>query len=303
MARKLDHEDKRADATDTTKYDFIKKIDTPTLETMIRQMSSEDGDFDADMVSQIVSILVQRKDPTPKEEIEQSLSEFKAKFLSNTTPVPNRTKRRPNRYKGLIAAACVCFVLVGSLGIVQATGVDILSFFLSFGQSSTVIRNQEGDAGIDKPISEKMKSQSASNDMAILNEHEPVTIDDAVKAFGHEIPFPTIPDGFIFDNVYVESTSRSKKLLIKYQREDQVLSYSVTYGAITERIYENNPSADPSPYDYIYYSEGVPCYIATNIDENKATWLAGDIQLMIYGNITEGELKNMIDSIYGGKPR
>ena len=61
-----------------------------------------------------------------------------------------------------------------------------------------------------------------------------------------------------------------------------------------EVIYESDTSV---PYE-IYEAEGIEHYLMMNDKYRRAVWMNGDLECSILGEVSEQEMKRIIDSIY-----
>jgi hypothetical protein len=71
----------------------------------------------------------------------------------------------------------------------------------------------------------------------------------------------------------------------------------ISYSKIEENAPPTFIEKDDNP-PVLYESGGVRHYLLTDHDWRKAVWMQGDIECIIRGNITEEEMKQIIDSIY-----
>lgn len=92
------------------------------------------------------------------------------------------------------------------------------------------------------------------------------------------------------------------KAVDAWEETDQKDFLGISYCKIEEDAPPTFIEKDDNP-PVLYESGGVRHYLLTDYDWRKAVWMQGDIECIISGNITEEEMKQIIDSIYSDGER
>lgn len=87
-----------------------------------------------------------------------------------------------------------------------------------------------------------------------------------------------------------------------WEETDQKDFLGISYSKIEEDAPPTFIEKDDNP-PVLYESGGVRHYLLTDRDWRKAVWMQGDIECIIRGNITEEEMKQIIDSIYSDEEK
>lgn len=132
-----------------------------------------------------------------------------------------------------------------------------------------------------------------------LEEGETATYDsleEAVEAFGITSPLvpKEMPAGFEMLDVTV--TNREYGLLIyaNYANSDRYIQFRYREAVTQEFNALEKESVEVSSY----FKGGIKHRLASDLGRQKAVWQNGDFECRITGDISEQEIKNMIDSIY-----
>lgn len=92
------------------------------------------------------------------------------------------------------------------------------------------------------------------------------------------------------------------KAVDAWEETDQKDFLGISYCKIEEDAPPTFIEKDDNP-PVLYESGGVRHYLLTDHDWRNAVWMQGDIECIIRGNITEEEMKQIIDSIYSDGER
>ena|GEM_PF-6384161 len=111
-----------------------------------------------------------------------------------------------------------------------------------------------------------------------------------------------LPEGYILDKIRVEGDYMLTYVDIVYNCDFESIVLFVENNNIDDNVNlrnlsEKNPSeTDEQPNEYI--CNGIAHYITINFDMPTAVWVNKNQSYKIYGNITENELKKIIESMY-----
>ena len=124
------------------------------------------------------------------------------------------------------------------------------------------------------------------------------TLQDALDAYGiSEALVPTwVPEGYEVQRVGVAPFSDQIIFYISFNNGKRDLAFSCIYWT-EERYMSLTYEKDVTPVR-LYEQAGITHYILSNENVLVATWLNAPYECMIFGNLTEAELGQIIDSIY-----
>ena len=266
---------------------------------------SELNDADLAEMDQIMEIL-QEKDPLPPgRSAEEAWEEFKSLYMqdpeaddihndldsegvSETEPAPDEISvvapketgnpARPKLHRKLIRVALIAAIIMVFLAAVTATasamGYNLWGWLPIWGNedlrfvAETPVREPQQDDLKDIPMV-----------LASLGITEPL--------------YPTwLPEDMKRDKV--RTIEEPLFLLENYQGNGRELSITISsiddFGA---KVYQKE---DEPPIEYTVNS--VIHYLIENTDELSAVWHTENYNVLIVGNITENEMKRIIDSVY-----
>lgn len=225
---------------------------------------------------------------------EESLERFHQKFAdkfaaieaesagtSVSSPEKKRSKHGPLK---IFIIAAVLIILLGTV-TVQAGGWNPLAALARW--TSEIF--QIGGSSVDyaavrtRPLE---VGESASYD----------TLREAVDAFGIDAPIipQWIPERFTLDEVVASNRSGSVLIYADYSSDD---------GTFQIR-YKETPKLDLSSIEIessdeeTHWKKGIKHYILTDLGYEKAFWQNGELECQMFGDVSEQELKDIINSIY-----
>ena len=180
--------------------------------------------------------------------------------------------------------------LFSGMVVAQASGLDVFGAIarwtadaFSFGDVSTLaasdIEEQLFYTEPDKTVPEEYKE-----------------LQTELKHRGFPLYFPEIPEGFeLVDNfLYVSEQDGGLNYSNCYLRESDMIGLAVNQNIETpEKIYEK----DDSPVEEYLYN-GVMHYLFTNLDNQVAVWIVGDLEYSISTTLSKDELKELVQSVY-----
>ena len=205
--------------------------------------------------------------------------------------VPSRGIRRGRQLlRTVLVAAVLVACLFSGMVVAQASGLDVFGAIarwtadaFSFGDVSTLaasdIEEQLFYTEPDKTVPEEYKE-----------------LQTELKHRGIPLYFPEIPEGFeLVDNfLYVSEQDGGLNYSNCYLRESDMIGLAVNQNIETpEKIYEK----DDSPVEEYLYN-GVMHYLFTNLDNQVAVWIVGDLEYSISTTLSKDELKELVQSVY-----
>ena len=123
------------------------------------------------------------------------------------------------------------------------------------------------------------------------------SIEGALEEFQFHVAAPQwLPERFNELEV-TDTVMPDYKSVYAWAETDQKDFLGISYSKIEENAPPTFIEKDDNP-PVLYESGGVRHYLLTDHDWRKAVWMQGDIECIIRGNITEEEMKQIIDSIY-----
>lgn len=238
-------------------------------------------------------------DPLPETEAfdtEKSLERFHEKYAplfnalnadTAAVPVSSPGKKHSNRalFK-LLPIAAVLVLLLGSV-TAQAFGWNIFGAIARW--TSEIFR-----MGSDStPYATIQTNPLAEGEEAYYD-----TLEEAVEAFGITEPIvPSwIPERFELTRVWATNQSGGVIICADYVSSNGILQIrykeikNVDFSSLEQE--SNNVEA--------HFKGGVKHYLLSDLDREKAFWQNGELECRISGNVSEDEMKDIIDSVYKG---
>lgn len=252
------------------------------LDRLEAEMDKEEIE-DIDLIDAITTLLDERAPvPVTQESPEESLRKFRAEYapLLDSDFESKKAHLVRRRVAQIVLAACLCITML--FAVASACGVNLIAEFLEWREETFVLRGRG----------------SGQMELEQTPEGEYASMEEAVAAYGITDPVvPTwIPKGFEVQYV------RAKEQLYSVNLS---AAYSSNSKEIRIKIYINNAEDDSaihaehsSPQSVSYESNGVEFLIAGNNSQHRASWVTGNCVCSINGDLTEREIKRMIDSIF-----
>lgn len=108
-----------------------------------------------------------------------------------------------------------------------------------------------------------------------------------------------LPDGFILEELNVYNNQKGKAVIASYLREESALIIEIHKYYDPQMVGQLDQQTDGEPVER-FFSFGRKFYIMSNLDSTTATWSdRTSLILSIGGNISEEEIKEIINSIGG----
>lgn len=298
------------------KYAYLSRLDTQTLETLLRaDMDAPDGG-DTDMVMYIMEVIGQREQDNSAEhqaDTERAFQEFQERYnipegvghslypdsenedaavdaeVPNSLVAPRQTHNRRHLRRTLAIAAVVACTIV--FMIPPVLGYESFLRILGYWTAETF--------HFDAVTSAPAISEPAEPDFP--QTHEPKDYQDLQEALDDygivEAVVPTwIPDGFELDTIQVSDSPEFRKTVFNafYVNGDRTVSILIVkQSSFDSRQYEkdSNPVRE-------YVVGDITHYLFQNNGRQVSSWYQGHLECAIKGDITIDELIAMIDSIY-----
>lgn len=222
-----------------------------------------------------------------------SLEELHANFeplfqQADKSSVQSDIRKKRKFHKAFPIAAVICIIVL-CMATAQAFGVNV---FDAIAQWTSEQFHFSEDATIPATIG---KSPLKDQEHKTYN-----TLDDVLNAYRitGKIAPTWSPDGF------------SIKCVKAYRNRENItfyIEYKAPHGTFLMMTIRNASKADAIETEKdrskveLYKRYGIKHYLISDKTYEKATWVNGSVEEVIYGNISHGDLKHMINSVYEGK--
>ena len=272
----------------TQKYEHLRdKSKDELLDEFVDYIFSvSDTDVDLERFDAYLDVL-DEKDPLPFEiDSEKMLADFKEKHSLLFEDGEEKQPSRPtHRYHGLprkIAAVVLAAVLCGSV-CAQASGFDIFEAIARWTQDVFSFRV----AG----------SERENEPVALSAEYE--SIQDAVDALAiKETIVPTwYPEGYELTHIDTKVLEDAAKIRTTFKNGDKEFCFTVRHLDTVEDAAKADTEKDDKDVE-LYTVNDITHYIMGNMETSTATWINNTTVCVINGDLSEEEIKTMIDSIY-----
>lgn len=200
---------------------------------------------------------------------------------------PGNALRPHRRVRRVILAAALLAVLGGSIAA-QAAGLDI------FG----IIAHWTAETFHFEITGTSDRNESSQPALAPGAKAEYASLQEAADAYGITGVVPAWwPDGFELAELKTSVNQNRVMINAFYQAGAKSFTASIRQYAFAESagtvIYEKDGNKV-----ILYEKNGIVHYIMSNLDQKRAVWKSGLLECSISGDLTEQELKKMVDSIY-----
>jgi len=186
-----------------------------------------------------------------------------------------------------VAAVAAAAAVLMSLMSVQASGFDLGQWFARWTSSLFSFAQQEEYATVGAyPIAEGEEKQydslqAALDDFGVKGQVAPTVVLDGFETEFVDARVGT--PGASFRAAYISADGNRYSIRInEYDSEQSTL---VEKDANTTEMYDRGK---------------ILHYLISDVKQNKATWVNGELECKISGNVSIDEMKTLIDSIYGG---
>lgn len=277
------------------RYAHLDQLSTQKLEDILRADLELQESGNSDMVLYIMEVIEKRENGKSLEnraDAERALKEFRelyntsdgvgqSLYPANTVgnmplkrsemPTP-QTKGRHSLRRLFISAAAVAIITI--FLVPPAFGYETFYEMVGSWTESTFQFIKKGSiGGVNAPWKEKLDACGI-----------PASV------------FPTkIPEGFELQewDISEQEVSGSTRFYAYYTKDEMHFIISVTH---YNQPMSSNIEKDGTTVEE-YKVGGVTYYLFENLQNNVATWYVDNLECTLYGNISMGELRMMIDSI------
>lgn len=282
-----------------TAYPFLEQMRTEELEALLQQefTAADGGEPDVDYIMAIMEVMKQRdaNPPAAEVDVDAAWRDFKENYQGQasayetevlperdsshldqiTSPSPKKKSRRILR-AAAITAACIVILC----GAASAFGFDILQAFADWTAETFgfVTPGQEEAEAPQDPYLELRLAVAEETDLPVVPNWAPKG-----TVSKEEVSVINRSDGVRLQATYINSQG---EFTIRIQ----------IYNSLPEEyfgVYQKNDH-NVTKYD----SGGIIHYLMENTETCSVAWLNGDIETLIQGNLTMGDLEKMVDSIY-----
>lgn len=248
------------------------------IDKLVDCLYSFEGDTDTSAIDRCLEELEAAGAGCEPFDVEQGLKDFHERFapaFEDTTPVVKKKSSRrcrPLARIAIIAAALCAFVVTA-----QASGFDLLGAIARW-TSEQFAFVREGDERETAPETEFLSLTDALLNGGVTEKLSPTKF----------------PDG-------AELTD------LRVRREEEAFLFFATYTLEEGNFFVSIRTADKAPYTEVeinspevppYIAGGIEHHLMEDVKQRKATWYNGPWECYIAGNISEEDLRMMIDSIY-----
>lgn len=274
------------------KYDAMS---TDELQQILRDdaSKSEGTESDTETLFYVMEVLAKRRQARNEgKSPEEALESFKQNYytendissVSESTTAAFKPSSRDRWRRGLIAAAAMLVIVIGSSITANAMGFDLWEVIAKWTQETFHF----GYAGQDYDASEPDK------DVAIPYS----ALQDALDELNIQIQLvPTwIPNGYIEGEVRITESPTQRIFVTTYECEEKIIRFRIADYLDTHpsQIEQSDSLCE------VYTSNEIDYYIFDNYDQLKAVWINENFECYIIGPLSISDMKEIIDSIGKG---
>lgn len=274
------------------KYDAMS---TDELQQILRDdaSNSEGAESDTETLFYVMEVLAKRRQARNEgKSPEEALESFKQNYytendissVSESTTAAFKPSSRGRWRRGLIAAAAMLVIVIGSSITANAMGFDLWEVIAKWTQE-TFHFGYYGDAE---------ESDAPSPDVI----YPCASLQEAIDKYNITVSIvPTwIPDGYEEGEVRTIQTPTQRQFVVQYLNGEKSIRIRITdYIDVHPVQHEQSDSLIE-----VYSSNSIDYYIFENHDQLKAVWINNTFECFISGPLSITEIKEMIDSIEEG---
>ena len=285
----------------------LEAMSVEELEDLLRQDFVATGDElpDADYLLEILEVIQWKEaqeSGTAPVDTTAALKEFKEEYVGHedvwlsdsdlpstfdeqsAQPAAHREPRQGRKLRHLLAAAAAIVVVIGL--VPAAFGVNIFKIFASWTADTFGFDNSDTPPVIATPV---IDGDDPYIDMRVASAAE-----TSLSVIPVWAPEGTVP----LDATQVVKKTESTRIKSSYSMDNGEFSIVVT--VYHSQINYTGEYQKDDEAVVVYESGGVTHYIFSNLDETIVSWINGNVECMIHGNLSTAQAEKMIDSIYGG---
>lgn len=273
---------------------FLEMMTTEQLEELLRRdAKAENSQLSGDDILEIMEVIERKKNDTdkPQTDVDAAWQDFKENYLGNAAlyvpDMDEETESRPaessqiktqKEKKHILRTVLIAAVLIVAL-CTTAIGKNLFRTLADWTRETFMFRDtkeSEGTTGVFLALQAELAGQS-------------------------ELPLVPkwAPEGTVETNGMTRSQHTSK---VRYTADYQTSSGEFYIAVI---LYDTKPEE----YTYLYEKDniavkeeyivnGIVHQIVCNEETNTVVWINGLAECSIHGDLSVGELKRMVDSIY-----
>lgn len=293
---------------------FLNRLSTETLKQILQDdFESEDSDSpeNDEFITCVMEVIAQREIETSecsKFDVDAGWRDFRryyqpeeeaaAPVCGGTAPAglieskgqdkeTDLNSRRPGRAVHCILRAAAIAVTVASLCIAAASAIEVNIFEMVAEWTQDVFQFR----------SETSTSQDAEYEAGVFLEDDQTLKGLLEEAGITQRVYPKwIPDGYTFFNSNTYLGEDEPLFIANYKNDisEKLITASVLIHSEPEGMKTEKDAGDVDSYN----KNNVEHYIMSNNGLLVSTWFTGNLECSIYGEISEGDMKTMINSIY-----
>lgn len=265
------------------------------LEKLLRDdFSKQEGEgSDIDMLLSITEVLADRrkekngwKSPAEAwESFEQNYYTEDDYFdISETVPAKKKRTGRGHWRWGLIGAAAMLAIVIGTSATARALKFDLWGVFVKWTQETFQF------SSADQPTVSAEPNASDTQEYAGLQE--------VLTEYNVSVALvPTwFPEGYEEVDIKISENSRRRTFIGEYKRNEETIVIRIADYLNSDPSYFEQSDAAAE----IYTANGVDYYIFRNNARLQAAWINEGYECSITGRVSVSEMKEMIDSIGKG---
>lgn len=266
-------------------YDELQSENTQALLDRLETEMDKEEIEDTDLIEAITKILNERGPASvPQESPEESLRQFRSQYapiLNSDFEDEKKPRSMGRRVARVALVACLCVVML--FAVAQACGVNLIEQFLEWREETFVLHgaNYGGQMALDN-----------------APEGEFTSLAEAVANYGITgSVVPTwIPEGFVVQYVRAKEQAHVVNITARYTVDDhEIIQKVFCYQGDGEyEVY----SEHSNPTGKEYKANDITFLLTSNEGQCQASWMVDNCMCSINGDLTEREVKKMIDSIY-----
>lgn len=274
------------------KYDAMS---TDELQQILRDdaSKSEGATSDTEALFYVMEVLAKRRQARNEgKSPEEALESFKQNYytendissVSESTTVAFKPSSRGRWRRGLIAAAAMLVIVIGSSITANAMGFDLWeviakwtqeTFHLGYAsQESTPIAPEKEDSTLYSALQEALEQQNIHLALA-----------------------PTwLPDGYSENDVRITDSPKHRSFITNYENGDRTIIIRIAeyLDSFPVQIERSEALIE------IYSCNGIDYYIFANYDILEAAWITENYECYISGPLSISEIREIINSIGKG---
>lgn len=245
---------------------------------------SRSPDCDVDLLRVYLDVLEEKApilpaDYDPETQYEEFRRTHDQLFESLRSEVPEVSKKKKGglfRLKQVLVSFAAIFCLV--IFVADANGAGVLDRLIEWGAETFTLRPASGV--MELPIADENGFRSLEEALVFY------------EVEGAAIP-TWIPARFSVDKITVLESNDMTIVSSKYTTDDGALYIRGTISSREDFTFEKNATSEYS----LYTANGISFIVAANMEEEQAVWTTGGYVYSVGGDVTEKELKQILNSV------